>query len=126
MQQPYLKDEIRLGGLRLPVHRWPSEESHPKKKFADARLPFENKKCLDMVLDEFELPKDYPLDFYHRQDIPLRLTITGRKGEQRLGVTHETLKLFILRLNTVAKFELQHRPTDHGLSADDKLSTSSN
>jgi hypothetical protein len=78
-----------------------------------------------MVLDEFELPKDYPLDFYHRQDIPLRLTITGRKGNKRLGVTHETLKLFILRLNTVAKFELQHRPTDHGLSADDKLSTSS-
>jgi hypothetical protein len=32
---------------------------------------------------------------------------------------HEALKLFILRLDTAAKFELHHRPTDHGLSADD-------
>jgi hypothetical protein len=54
------KDEIRLGGLQLLVHRCPSEEPDIKK-FADAPLPFENVKCLNMVLDEFELPKDYPL-----------------------------------------------------------------
>ena len=28
-----------------------------------------------------------PFDFYRRQDIPPRLTTTGRKGEQRLGIT---------------------------------------
>ena len=42
------------------VHRCPSEEPDIKK-FADAPLPFENVKYLNMVLDEFELPKDYPL-----------------------------------------------------------------
>ena len=77
-------DEIRQGGLRLLVHRWPSEESDIKK-FENAPLPFENKRCLDMVLDEFGLPKDYLLDFYRRQDIPIRLTMTGKMGERRLG-----------------------------------------
>jgi len=38
-----------------------------------------------MVLDEFGLPKDYLLDFYRRQDIPIRLTMTGKMGERRLG-----------------------------------------
>jgi hypothetical protein len=28
-----------------------------------------------------------PFDFYRRQDIPLRLTIAGRKEEQRFGIT---------------------------------------
>jgi hypothetical protein len=63
---------MAIGGVR-----------HPKRNSQTFLLPFENKKCLDMVLDEFELPKDYSLDFYRRQDIPLRLTITGRKGENR-------------------------------------------
>lgn len=77
-------NERGQGGLRLLVHRWSSEELDIKT-FEDAPLPFESKKSLDMVLDEFRLPKDYPLDLYRRQDIPLRLTITGGKGKQRLG-----------------------------------------